>query len=340
MCHDRAVGKRRSPLDVAVGVARALPEPVAYALADAAAAPLVAWTLAHEARVASRGRGLFRNRQIAFREDESRREALRALWPWARHMTHLAVDFCRMPRITPETVERSVDTRDLRVLRDLLARRRGLLCVSGHMGVWELQAHAACVSGIPVKMLARPIESPALAQVVDAIRRAGGVEVISKWGSLWRVKKALESGALVGLLADENATERPIFAPFLGTLAATTPVPAFLQRATGAPIAITSTHRLGRGRFRFHVWRVIEPVRTADRETDLRRVTQEINDALSEAILAYPEQWLWGSRRFLTRPPGERPGPDGLPPACPRTPPSLAPATRAAREGRSAAGSR
>ena len=35
---------------------------------------------------------------------------------------------------------------------------------------------------------------------------------------------------------------------------------------------------------------------------------------LSRAILAYPEQWFWGSRRFLTRPPGEAPGPDGLPP--------------------------
>ncbi len=39
-----------------------------------------------------------------------------------------------------------------------------------------------------------------------------------------------------------------------------------------------------------------------------------INEALSSAILSRPEQWLWGSRRFFTRPPGEVPGPDGLPP--------------------------
>jgi hypothetical protein len=57
----------------------------------------------------------------------------------------------------------------------------------------------------------------------------------------------------------------------------------------------------------------------------LAAVSGEINAALGEAILARPEQWLWGSRRFAQRPPGEIPGPDGLPPQAPRRAGRLAP---------------
>jgi lauroyl/myristoyl acyltransferase len=71
---------------------------------------------------------------------------------------------------------------------------------------------------------------------------------------------------------------------------------------------------VGRARYRFRVWRVIRPV-PGDADEERRRVVREMNQGLSEAILAAPAQWLWGSRRFHTRPAGERPGPDGLPPA-------------------------
>jgi hypothetical protein len=125
---------------------------------------------------------------------------------------------------------------------------------------------------------------------------------------------------VVGLLADED-TQRPIFVPFLGTLAATTPSAAFLQRVTGAPIVVASVNRVGRGRWRCHVWRVIRFQPAADVASGERAVTASVSEALSQAIRAYPEQWFWGSRRFFTIPPGERPGPDGLPPRAVRRPP-------------------
>ena len=122
----------------------------------------------------------------------------------------------------------------------------------------------------------------------------------------------------MGLLADEDAPRRPVFAPFLGTLAATRPTPALLQRASGAPIAVVSCARTGRGRYCLRTWAVLRPRKHDDPDADLQAVTADVNAALSRGILAHPEQWLWGSRRFLTRPPGERPTPDGLPPPAPR----------------------
>jgi KDO2-lipid IV(A) lauroyltransferase len=287
---------------------------VAYGLADAAAPGIAVASALRERRPAPAGRGLRRNLRIAFRDRLTARERRQLRRAWSRHMAALAVDFCRMPRIRPDTLHRYIDVAELDVLRELLARGRGLLCVTGHLGVWEHAAHAVSVGGIPVTSVARPLRDPGADAAVNAIRRTGGQQIRRQRGALLPLVRALRRGELVGLLADEDVRVRPIFAPFLGTLAASSPAPAFLQRVTGAPIAVASCHRIGRERFRFHVWRVIEPRAARKTPRDDHAVTAEINDALSEAILRYPEQWLWGSRRFHTRPPGERIQPDGLPP--------------------------
>ncbi len=293
---------------------RRMPGLLAYAIADAASLPLVAATLLHERRVAPLGRGLFRNQRIVFREGLTLRESWRLLFAWARHMCHLFVDFCRMPRLRADALERSVDARSLRELIPLLEEGRGLICVSGHLGVFELGAYLPNLVGFPITVAVRPTGIAPIDAVLTSIRRASGTRVLDKWGILLPLKRVLERGEAVGLLADEDVRKRPIFVPFLGTLAATRPSAAFLQRVSGAPIVVASVNRVARGRWRCHVWRVIRSLPGAAGESAEREVTAAVSEALSRAILAYPEQWFWGSRRFFTRPPGERPGPDGLPP--------------------------
>lgn len=301
-------------LRVLTSAFRRMPRAFAYGIADIASLPLAAATLWHERRVAPLGRGLFRNQRIVFREQLGRGQAWRLLFAWARHMSWLFVDFCRMPQLRADTFERRVDARAFRELIPLASEGRGLICVSGHVGVWELCPTVASLLGFPMTVVVRPTGSPPIDAVLTAIRSAGGTNVLAKWGILLPLKRALERGEMVGLLTDEDARERPLFVPFLGTLAATTPSVAFLQRVTGAPIVVASVNRIGRERWRCNVWRVIRFDPTRDPEQLEREVTADVSEALSRAILAHPEQWLWGSRRFLTRPPGEQPGPDGLPP--------------------------
>jgi KDO2-lipid IV(A) lauroyltransferase len=293
---------------------RRMPSGLAYALADLAALPLVAGALLHERRVAPLGRGIFRNQRIVFRESLTRAAAWRLLWRWARHMTWLFVDFCRMPRLHADDFEQRVDAQAFKDLIPLVEEGRGLICVSGHLGVWELCPYLPSLRGYPMTVVVRPTGIEPVDALLLAIRRSGGTNVVAKWGILHPLKKALERGEMVGLLADEEARERPLFVPFLGTLAATTPSVAFLQRVTGAPIVVASVHRTGRERWRCHVWRVIRYTAGTDPDADAREVTAAVSEALSRAILSHPEQWFWGSRRFLTRPPDEQPGPDGLPP--------------------------
>jgi KDO2-lipid IV(A) lauroyltransferase len=285
----------------------ALPPRAAYAVADAGALGVLGWTALHERRVAPRGRGLARNQRIVYREalDAARPRRLRRAW--ARHLGRLVADLARLGRLAPEALAERLDLAALECLRPQLADGRGLIAVSGHIGVWELLAQLPALTELRLTIAARPAASAALDAWLRELRSRGGARVVPQRGALRQLTQALRRGEVVGLLADEDRARRAVFAPFLGTPAATSPACARLQQRTGAPIAVVTCQRSGIGRFRFDVWDVIEG-------GDTRSICERVNRALSRAIRTHPEQWLWGSRRFHTRPAGERPGPDGLPP--------------------------
>ena len=290
---------------------RRLPAVLSFALADAMAVLVVVHSWVREKRV---GRGVHRNLRIVYREKLTPKTARHLRWAWARHMTWMVVDFCRMPRIQKSNLSQFVDVSEFELLRAECKPTKGVICVSGHIGVPELLGHVAALCGMECTTVFRARRNRPVHDHLNRVRVCGGQKIVSKSGSLWSVKKALDRGEGVGLAVDEYTRDKPVFVPFLGTLAATNAAAAHLHLATGAPMVVISVQRTARMRYRFHVWEVIRHAKTGNREADVEAVLGQMNQALSRAILACPEQWFWGGRRFRNRPPGEVPGADGLPP--------------------------
>ncbi|HMS42436.1 MAG TPA: hypothetical protein PKE69_19555, partial [Pyrinomonadaceae bacterium] len=51
--------------------------------------------------------------------------------------------------------------------------------------------------------------------------------------------------------------------------------------------------------------KIIEPVRTGNRQQDIIETTALYTAEIEKFIRANPEQWLWIHKRWKTRPPGE-----------------------------------
>jgi KDO2-lipid IV(A) lauroyltransferase len=291
-----------------------MPAALAYALADLAALPFALyWGLRD--RHARSTKGYWRNVRIVCRPGSPLPQRPGGhLWHWARHMTWLLVDFCRLRRITTANVERLVDCSEVTILRGLMAEGRGVIVATGHVGMWDVPGHAAGLLGIPLTSVYRPSPIPAVDRLIARLRGTTGQNLVLRRGAIWPLKRALADARMLGLVVDGGGKGGRLFAPFLGTLASGHPTPALLQLATGAPIAVLSCPRTGRGRFRMRIHDVIRHAATGDRDADLLAITTRINDGLSRAILEHPEQWFWQGNRFRHRPPGEVPGPDGLPP--------------------------
>jgi Kdo2-lipid IVA lauroyltransferase/acyltransferase len=273
-----------------------------------------------EPRANRRRRGVLRNLRIAFGRDLPLAALRRLAWGYSQHVALLVLESLRM-RLLGHDPLRWIDTRELEQLRPLVAEGRGVIFVTGHVGMWEYLNFAAAGLG-KLQVVSRPAEQPGLERWIQTQRDAASVDVRPKHGGLWGLRKTLQRGELAGLVADENA-RTGIHVPYFGVLAASSTSPAQLQRVSRAPLVVITTHRQRPGHARVHVWRVLHHDASEGRLEHQRRVTAEVMAGLEQAVRRYPTQVLWGMRRWATRPKGEELDPDGLPP---RITPALPPA--------------
>jgi KDO2-lipid IV(A) lauroyltransferase len=304
----------------------ALPAWLVYGIGDLLALPWCLWWSLRD-RGGRRSSGYWRNCRVAFR-DGAPLGAVRPsghLWRWSRHIAWLAIDFCRMHRITAANVRAHCDMREYPRIAEVFGEGKGLIFATGHIGVWDVAGHVAGLLGLPLTSVFRPSPLPALNRLIERLRTGTGSTVVARKNVMWTLKKLLGEHRAIGILADGGGKHSSVVAPFLGVAARTVATPALLHLMLGAPIAVVVMLRTGRMRFRLRVLDVIRDAGTGDRDRDLVALTERINRALTQGVVEAPEQWFWQSRRFRHRPPGEQPGADELPPLV-RVPEPAAPA--------------
>ncbi|MCA8977531.1 MAG: lysophospholipid acyltransferase family protein [Planctomycetes bacterium] len=315
-------------LGAAIWLIGALPPRFAYLISDLLAVPWYLYWRCHDLR-GGRSKGYWRNTAIAFRAGSplGPTRPRRHLWRWSQHIARLVADFCLMRRIDKANLERHIDLGEYGRIAEVFARGKGMICATGHIGVWDVSGVGAGLRDLPLTSVFRPSPIPALDGLIARLRTRTGQNVVARKRVMWTLKKVLAERGAIGLLCDGGGKHSSVVAPFLGTPARTVATPALLHLMTGAPIVVVTTHRTGCMRYRLRVHDVISSPPTGDREHDLVAITTRINAGLSRAIAETPEQWFWQSRRFRHRPPGEIPGPDGLPPQAIADAVSLSPST-------------
>jgi len=187
-------------------------------------------------------------------------------------------------------------------LARVLARGKGLIGASPHLGAWEL-AGLEYSRRHPMVSMYRAQKSDWDDVMKRGRERFGARLVPSDRSGVRALLKALHEGGAVGVLPDQDPPEGSgAFAPFFGITAHTPVLASRLARRTGAAVVYVFAERLGWGRgFVLHV--VPAPPEVAD--PDDARACAALNRGLEACILAFPAQYWWGYARFRRRPPGE-----------------------------------
>ena len=237
---------------------------------------------------------------------EERKQTLRGVF---RHLGWQLVEFCRMPRYTAENTRDWIRTEGLEHYLRALARGKGVLVLTGHLGAWELSSFYHSLMGYPMGMVIRPLDNRRLDDFVNGIRCMHGNHVLSKNDFARGLLTAMRAGETVGILMDTNMTPpQGVFVRFFGVTACTASGLARVALKTGA--AVLPGFLLwepGEGRYVLHFGPELVFARTGDADSDILAATQQCNDALESWIRRYPDQWLWIHRRWKTRPPGDPP---------------------------------
>jgi len=175
---------------------------------------------------------------------------------------------------------------------------RGIIVCTAHFGNWE--AGGRLLSFVtPVTAIARHMNNPYTNRVMEQRNAGTRVKLTPKHDAdARRLLRALRAGDALALLIDQHAREHAMTIDFFGRPAATYVTPALLHLRTGLPVVFGCCTRTGPLRFRLTLSKPIEPEPTGHRDTDIRRVLEELTRQLETAIRARPEQYLWSQRRW------------------------------------------
>ncbi|MFT3771222.1 MAG: lysophospholipid acyltransferase family protein [Minicystis sp.] len=98
----------------------------------------------------------------------------------------------------------ALDPEGAAVFRDALARGRGVVFVSAHLGPWERLAALLAEESFPVATVARESYDPRLTRLYDRLRAPRGVRSIYRGrpGAVAAITRELREGRAVGFLID------------------------------------------------------------------------------------------------------------------------------------------
>ena len=232
-----------------------------------------------------------------------------------RHSARLLAEWLRLARGAPPEGPRArrgawieelvtIDDSIERLEREL-ARGRGAIVVTAHIGNWELAAAALRRRGMEGAVVGLERSRDSSARWLVEMRRGYGADTLAQDAPPRELLEVLARGRLLGLLADlEVRRVDGAFLPFLGIPALTMTAPAALARAHRAPL-VPVRCVASSGPDSGYVLSVEEPLEL-DRSLARREATLDLaarmNRTFERWILETPEQWAWHQDRWRTRP--------------------------------------
>jgi KDO2-lipid IV(A) lauroyltransferase len=210
------------------------------------------------------------------------------------HFGGLAADLLRSETEPIEKLLARVEVVGLEHARAAVASGRGVFFATPHLGNWEWASIVTGANGIPVTVVARPLDNPLLDARLTAMRERTGCRVVSKRDAARILLKTLRSGGLVGILADQRA--RPpdaVVVPFFGRPAATTSSVARLVAKTGALVLPATCLRTGPGRYRYVFSAPFDAATLAPEEREVEPLTARLTALVESQVREAPGQWLW-----------------------------------------------
>ena len=197
-------------------------------------------------------------------------------------------------------VSRSVTIGGLNHLDEALAKGKGTIAFSAHIGSFPLILSYLKLRGYPIKNIGRDPENPYLARYFEKVREKAGIVHIPKNPVEISVRESMRwlvSGNILSLPSDQY-TSQGIPVLFFGRTVRTPTGPAVFSRRLGCAVVPVSIVRRGRK----HLIRV-EPAlamnRSENQEKDIRDTTTLCNQVIERWVREDPEEWFgWFTRRF------------------------------------------
>jgi len=261
-----------------------LPRPVAYALAVFAA------RFAFWFSPLARPRLQFNLKVVCPELDE--RALRKVTWLNFRNHAKAYADLMMLPRTTVAAMRPLLKVQGLDHLEEARALGKGVMCVSCHMGSYEVVSAIWAATLTPVSFFAEELEPRALFEWYRETRARLGISVLTlSVKGIRKVTQALQEKEMVITAIDRDITGTGHAMPFFGRPA---PIPlgtAAIALRLGTPLLPVCVYRMPDDSYMAEAAPMVIAKSTGDRKADEIRVTQELLGHIEGFIRRHPEQW-------------------------------------------------
>ena len=234
------------------------------------------------------------NLDIAFRDTKSKREKELIA---RKAFQHIALSFAElfMVKKIGANFTTAIQVTGEDHLKAAHARGRGVIMCMSHFGSWEMLGLYARKNQLPYSVIVRAVRNPFLYEWIQKLRQTNGVQTIDKDGSARKILSELKQGNCVAMLIDQWPGEECVWVDFFGISTATTLAPAVIARRTGAAIVPFFCRRLSYGKYAIeYLPEVVVPQTEHWQEAVMTTLSKQLEGYLRK----FPEQWIWGHRRW------------------------------------------
>lgn len=202
------------------------------------------------------------------------------------------IDFMRLANVQSDIRSGLIRFTHFERFHEALARERGLISVTAHLGNWEMGAALTAQQGVPLSSVALGQGDRRIDDFFTRLRASGGMHMIPSGHAARHFFQALKKNEMVAFVADRdvNGTGYPI--AFFGREIRIPRGPAEIAARSGAPIVPAFCVQETDGRFMLHVEKPI----AVDGDTPIQKKVDTINKCMVQVIekyvARYPSQWF------------------------------------------------
>ena len=201
------------------------------------------------------------------------------------------VDFFRFERLNLEYINKNIKLENLHNFDEALAKGKGVVVLTAHLGNWELGGVVISQLGYPFFAVALPHKNKKVNDFFDAQRNSKGVKVIAMGKAVRSCMSEIRNNHMVALVGDRDFTEKGIVVDLFGKPTHFPEGPAALSLITGAPLVPGFMLRNPDDSFTLRIEKPVEFYPSGDRSRDLVKLIKIYKNIFEDYIRKYPEQW-------------------------------------------------
>lgn len=223
-----------------------------------------------------------------------------------RNMGTILAEFIQLSHLTPENFKKRCHVEGFEKIKEAEGKTGGIIHI-GHFTNWEAFGLAASVYGADKAVLALRADNPYIDEEMNRLRNTfGGKTFYSNHQDrpFFACMRWLKKKKFIGILIDQNASSSQIWVPFMGRIAAFSPITALLAIKMQIPVYPVQVQRRKEGMLVCKVHDPLMPPAEYNPE-NVRQFTRKLIEFYEWCLKESPASWLWAHNLWKREAEGE-----------------------------------